>query len=49
MANSKGYKFVLNQWVIRAYTVDNVMACVTKKFITSEEAQTILNTPQIEV
>lgn len=41
------FNFILFQWVMRKFTADQVNACVTKKFITQDQADTILETQQI--
>lgn len=41
------YNFILNMWVMRRYTVDQVQAAVTKGYITQTEADAILATPQV--
>lgn len=41
------YGFILNMWVSRKITETQVQSYVTKGFITQEEANMILATPQI--
>lgn len=41
------YNFILNQWIMKKYTETNIQNCVTKGYITQEQANTILATPQI--
>lgn len=41
------YNFILNQWIMRKYTETNIANCVIKGYITQEQADTILGTPQI--
>lgn len=43
---SKMYAFVLNMWVMRNIDEAKVQEYVTKKFITQDEANMILATPQ---
>jgi len=43
------YNFILNQWILRAYDETNIANCVTKGYITQDQANTILSTPQVEV
>lgn len=40
------YQFLLNQWILRKITAERIQTAVTKGFITQEEANTILETPQ---
>jgi hypothetical protein len=40
------YNFILNQWVMKKFTETNVQNCVTKGYITQDQADTILATPQ---
>lgn len=35
------YDFILNQWIMRKYTALQVTKCVTKGYITQEEADVI--------
>lgn len=46
---SGGYNFVKNQWIMRKYTTTTVANCVTKGYITQEEADIILAMPQVEI
>ena len=39
--------FILNQWILGRYTQIQVQNCVTKGYITQEQADTILTTPQL--
>ena len=41
------YNFILNQWIMKKYNETNITNCVTKKYITQEQADTILATPQV--
>lgn len=41
--------FILNQWIMRKYTETNITSCVTKGYITQEQADIILATPQVIV
>lgn len=41
--------FILNQWIMRKYSETNIANCVTKGYITQEQANIILATQQIEV
>jgi len=41
------YGFVTKQWIMRLYTVDQVNLCVTKNYITQDQANIILATAQI--
>jgi len=41
------YNFVLNMWIMKNFTQAQVQTCVTKGYITQEEATTILATPQV--
>jgi hypothetical protein len=41
------YNFILNQWILRAYNETNIANCVTKGYITQDQANTILATQQI--
>lgn len=43
------YDFILNQWILRTYTIERVQKCVTKNYITQTEADTILATPQMTI
>lgn len=40
------YNFILNQWIMRKYTVVQVENCVVKGYITQTQADEILATPQ---
>lgn len=40
-------EFILNQWIMKKYDAINIANCVTKKYITQEQADIILATPQI--
>lgn len=40
------YNFILNMWIMKRYTETNISNCVTKGYITQEQADTILATPQ---
>lgn len=40
------YNFILNMWVMGRYTPTQVQTAVTKGYITQEEANAILATPQ---
>ena len=41
------YDFILNQWVMKKFTQTNIANCVTKGYITQDQANTILATQQI--
>lgn len=41
------YDFILNQWILRKFTKTNVQNCVTKAYITQDQANTILSNSQI--
>ena len=41
------YNFILNQWIMKKYTATQVQNCVTKGYITQDQANTILATPQV--
>lgn len=41
------YAFILNQWIMKVFSQERVQACVTKGYITQEQANTILATAQI--
>lgn len=41
------YGFVLNMWIMGRITTDQVNVYLSKNFITEEEADMILATPQI--
>ncbi len=41
------YNFILNMWVMRKIDEAKVLSYVTKGYITQEEANMILATPQI--
>lgn len=43
------YDFILNQWKMRKYTTTNIANCVTKGYVTQDQANTILSTVQVEV
>lgn len=40
------YNFILIQWQLGVFTTARVQAAVTKGYITQDEANTILATPQ---
>jgi len=40
------YKFIYNMWIMKRITAEQVQAYADKGFITQEEANTILATPQ---
>lgn len=41
------YNFVLNMWIMKRIEEVHVQAYVTKRYITQEEADMILVTPQV--
>jgi hypothetical protein len=41
------YEFILGQWVMRKFTEEQVDLCVTKGYITQEQAAGILSERQI--
>lgn len=41
------YDFVLNQWIMRKFDATKVQLCATKGYITQDQANTILATPQV--
>lgn len=41
------YNFILNQWILRKYDENNIANCVTKGYITQEQANTILAMPKV--
>ena len=43
------YDFILNQWILRKYDAAKVNYCVGRKYITQEQADAIMATPQIDV
>lgn len=43
------YNFILNMWVMRKIDETKVQSYVVKEYITQEEANIILATPQIQV
>lgn len=43
------YNFILNMWVMRKIDTAKVQSYVTKGYITQEEADMIVATPQIPV
>lgn len=44
---SKCYQFILIQWQLKVFAVNNVQNALNKGYITQDEANTILATPQI--
>lgn len=42
------YQFILNMWIWRRVTEENIRSYTTKGFITDQEATQILATPQEE-
>lgn len=42
-------EFILNQWILGKYTATNIANCVTKSYITQEQANIILATPQVTI
>lgn len=40
------YAYILEQWKVAAVTTEWVNACVVKKYITQEQCDVILATPQ---
>jgi hypothetical protein len=38
------YNFILNQWIMGKYTTTQIQNCVTKGYITQDQANTILAT-----
>jgi hypothetical protein len=40
------YNLIYNQWIMGKYTSTNVQNAVTKGYITQDQANTILATPQ---
>lgn len=43
------YDFIKNQWILGKYTTTNVANCVSKKYITQQQADTITTMEQITV
>lgn len=41
------YGFILNMWVMKRLSQEQVQICVTKGYITQSEADMILATPQL--
>lgn len=41
------YNFIKDQWIMGKYTVEQVQSCVTKGYITQDQANEILAMPQI--
>lgn len=41
------YNFIRLQWIMGKYTPEQVQSAVTKGYITQEEADEILATPQV--
>ncbi len=41
------YDFILNMWIMRRKDSTWVNGCVTKNYITQDQANTIIATPQI--
>lgn len=41
------YQFILNMWIMRRYAEAQVNLCVTKGFITDEQKNAVLSSPQI--
>ena len=41
------YQFILNMWIMRKANEEYVRACATKGYITQQEADIILATPQM--
>ncbi|MFT8350087.1 hypothetical protein [Clostridium saccharoperbutylacetonicum] len=41
------YNFILNQWIMCKYTFSNIQNCINKGYITQEQANTVLATPQV--
>lgn len=42
------YDFIKIQWMLRKFREANIANCVTKGYITQEQADTILAMPQIQ-
>lgn len=45
---SGGYEFIKNMWIMGRYNSTNIAKCVTKEYITQEEADTIIAMEQAE-
>jgi len=43
------YNFILYQWKLGQFDIENVQLCVTKEYITQEQADIILIIPQVVV
>lgn len=41
------YNFILNMWIMKRLSVEQVQMYVTKGFVSQEEANMILATPQV--
>lgn len=41
------YDFILNQWIMKKFTQTQVQNCVTKGYITPDQTNTIISTPQV--
>jgi len=42
------YDFIKNQWILSRYTETNITKCVTRGYITQEQADKIMKLPQVE-
>lgn len=40
------YNFILIQWQLKKFSADQVDSCVVKGYVTQDQANTILATPQ---
>ncbi|MDR3595083.1 XkdX family protein [Clostridium sp.] len=41
------YEFIKNQWILGKYTAANIANCVTKGYITQDQANTITAIDQV--
>ncbi len=41
------YDFIKNQWILGKYTTVNIEKCVTKGYITQDQANTIMSMNQV--
>lgn len=43
------FDFIKNMWIMRNYSTDQVQKCVTKNYISQDQANTVLSTQQVTI
>jgi hypothetical protein len=43
------YEFIKNQWILGKYTATNIANCVTKGYITQDQANAVMTIEQVTI